>query len=306
MSDIIVKEITARAALRTMCTTAFLTMVLLGCAAGGAAGGAAATMNEYSGDVVYVTGPQTNAIVWNASDFDAFDYGPNEGMSTETLTIAPYSLNGPYADRLIETGNLTYSTSLVWREYPIYKDLGLTVNQNWMGESGYWVGFLNGTKYVALKSANAEKLTIPLVEFDSNDIKTLEKGEEWDIGGGFTLVAQQIDIDGDKVYLVLYKNGVYLADTILNAGSSDLQYRVWTYTKDVAGESDVPVLSLYLSGLMQGTETDYVQIKYLFLIDDENILEISCDTIYDNMEINWGSWTRSRIFEPVQPVFEFQ
>ncbi|MCK4816758.1 hypothetical protein KA005_13390, partial [bacterium] len=58
-------------------------------------------------------------------------------------------------------------------------------------------------------------------------------------------------------------------------------------TNDVAGESDVPVLSLYLSGLMLGNGNDYVQIKYLFLIDDENILQMSSGTIYDNMAVSW-------------------
>ncbi len=30
-----------------------------------------------------------------------FDYGPNNNLSTETLTIAPYTLNGLDIDRII-------------------------------------------------------------------------------------------------------------------------------------------------------------------------------------------------------------
>jgi S-layer protein (TIGR01567 family) len=236
------------------------------------------TQPGYMEELVSITGQQTTPIVWNASNFDGFKYNSSNIQSTETLTIAPFTLHGPNIDRIIEAGNLTYTTSFVLNEYPIYKDLGLYVNNI---DEGYSIGYLNGEQYVAIN--NADKLAKPLVEFDGNDVKTLRTGDVWDIGGGFSITVLQVDTDGNKVWIELDKNGAFLADQILATGSY-LQSRVWTYDEDVAGESDIPILSLYVSGIMQGEDTDYVQIKYLSLIDN-NVLQISSDDLFGNMEV---------------------
>ena len=36
---------------------------------------------------------------------------------------------------------------------------------------------------------------------DGDYVKTLVRGEKWDLGGGYTLEAMQIDLDGEKVWL---------------------------------------------------------------------------------------------------------
>ncbi|HJH32588.1 MAG TPA: PGF-pre-PGF domain-containing protein [Methanosarcinaceae archaeon] len=237
---------------------------------------------EYNGDAICITGLQEDAIVWNASNFEGFNYSTDGGLGTETLTIAPYTLYGPDTDRLIDPGNLIYTTSFSWREYPIHKDLGLYVNKY---DDGYSTGYLNGKQYVAINGV-PDKLAIPIVEFNSNDVKILRTGDVWDIGGGFSITAMQIDTEGDKVCIELNKNGVFCEDAIIDAGSNYLQNRVWTYNKDVAGEIDVPILSLYVSGTILGTDNGvgYAQIKYLSLIDD-NILQISPEDSFGNMEL---------------------
>lgn len=234
----------------------------------------------YMEELVSITGPQPNPIIWDASNFDGFKYNSSDIQSTETLTIAPFTLHGPDIDRIIEAGNLTYTTSFVLNEYPIYKDLGLYVNDN---EKGYSTGYLNGKQYVAIKAYSPDKLATQLVEFDGNDVKTLTTGDVWDIGGGYSITALQIDTDGNKVWIQLDKNGAFLDDEVLDTGS-ELQSRVWTYDDDVAGENNIPILSLYVSGIMRVEDTDYVQIKYLTLIDT-NIFEVSSDERFGNMEI---------------------
>ncbi|MGP8337472.1 MAG: S-layer protein domain-containing protein, partial [Methanosarcinaceae archaeon] len=231
---------------------------------------------EYNGDTVYVNGTQVDAIVWNVSNFKGSNNNTDCGLCTEILTIAPYTLCGPDIDRLIETGNLEYTTSINWREYPIHKDLGLYVNDF---DEGYSTVCLNGKQYVAINGV-PDKLATPLVEFDSNDIKTLRIGDVWDIGGGFSITVMQIDIESDKVWIELSKNGIFYDDEIIITGS------VWTCNKDVAGESDVPILSLYVSGIINGIDTGYVQIKYLSLIDD-NILQIFPEDRFGNMELTY-------------------
>jgi S-layer protein (TIGR01567 family) len=236
---------------------------------------------EFDGEVVQLTGKQNEDIVWNESNFGGFCYNLSDGtcVGTETLTIADGTLEGPNFDRIIDAGSLTYTTHPISREYELYKNLGLTVE----GESGYEIEFWMGERYVAIDS-KSNKLAKPLVEWGSTDIKTLETGEEWDLGGWFALEAKQIDLDGGKVWLCLYKNGVELDSEVIDAGSSDLQDRVYTCTEDVAGEDDVPIFSCYISAVFRGTCSNLVQVKYVFLVDN-SVAYIGAGDEYDAMEV---------------------
>ena len=245
---------------------------------------------EFSGEVVQLTGVQTNNIIWNASNFGGFCYNLNdeECIGTETLTILAGTLEGPDTDRIIEDEivdySLEYATTPIWHEYELYKNLGLTVKRNrYASDSGYWTEFWMGERYIAI-NGNASKLARPLVEFNSTDTKTLRVGEVWDLGGGFTLSAVEIDVDGDKVWFTLSKNGEEIDSTVVGTGDSDLQTRVYTLTEDVAGESDIPIFSCYVCGVFAGTDSNIVQVKYVFLMDND-ILQITTGEYYDNMEV---------------------
>ena len=242
-----------------------------------------AITSEYNGEMTSIIGSQSNSIIWNASNFDGFDYGL-DGTSTETLNIAPYTLSGPDTDRTIDVGNLTYSTSAIWTEYPLHNDLGLNVVSRFDTHAGYQAVFLNGTKYVTISNNSATKLAQLLIEFDSDDVKTLRVGEKWDVGGRYTIRVLEIDINGTDVWIQLEKNGGAIRDFVISTKDLDLQNRVWTYNEDVAGEFDIPILSLYVSGIMNGENSNYIQIKYLSLIDD-NILQMSPGDRFSNMEL---------------------
>jgi len=234
-----------------------------------------------SGEVVQLTGAQSGDISWDKSNFGGFCYNMGDGacVGTETLTIADGTLEGPNSDRTVDKDRLTYTTQPISQEYKLHSNLGLTVD----GGSGYWIEFWMGEVYVAI-DGRADKLTKPLVEFNSTDIKTLAVGEEWDIGGGFALEAKQIDLGGEKVWLCLYKDGSELDSEVIDSGSSDLQDRAYTYTEDVAGEVDVPIFSCYVSSVFRGTCSNLAQVRYVFLIDGDAI-EIDTGEGYDSMEV---------------------
>jgi S-layer protein (TIGR01567 family) len=221
---------------------------------------------SFSGETVQVTGNQTEDIVWNKSNFEGFCYNLSDGVciGTETLTIEAGALEGPDIDRFIDVGNLTYTTSPIWQEYELHKNLGLNVD----GDAGYEIEFWMGEMYVAIDS-RANKLAEPLVEFNSADTKMLATGEGWDLGGGFALEAKQIDLEGEKVWFCLCKNGRELDSEIIGVSHSDLQDWVYTYTEDVAGECDVPIFSCYVSAVFRGIYSNLVQIEYVFLIDND-------------------------------------
>jgi len=219
---------------------------------------------------------QSDTIVWNASNFAAFWYEIDSDASTEKLEIAPGTLSG--LDRTIDGGNLVYATHPIYREYGLYENGKLTVD----GHEGCLVGGWVGRQYVAI-NGRADKICELLVEFEGDDKKTLSTGEPWDLGGGFTLTARQINIEGDKVWLSLYKNGKELDNEVVSTHGTE-QDRVYTYTADIGGEDDVPVFSCYVDAVFRGTDSNIVQVMYVFLIDDD-VLEIDAGDEFGSMEV---------------------
>ena len=234
---------------------------------------ASAGTTEIRGEVVQLTGAQSSAITWDASDFAAFWYDQDDDQMGETLTIAASTLTGPSVDRTIDEDCLTYQTSPVYQEYELYENKGLTVG----GDAGYYLEGWAGERYVAI-NGSADKICELLVEFEDGDRKTLATGEEWNLGGGFSLVAYPIDVEGAKVLFHLSKDGGGLDESVVSVGE------VYTYTADIGDEDDVPVFSCYVDDVFRGRDANIVQIKYVFLIDD-NVLEIDIGYSYGWYEI---------------------
>ena len=228
---------------------------------------------EIRGNVVNLSGAQTEDLVWDAYNFAAFWYGLDDDLMTETLTIAANTLIGPDTDRTIDDGNLTYQTAPVYREYEVYENKGLTVD----GNTGYYREGWMGDVYVAI-NGSADKLCELLVEFECDDKKTLAAGEEWDLGGGFTLVVDQIDLIDEEARFTLMKNGSELDNKTVSSGD------VYAYTAEIGGESDVPVFSCYVDAVYGYGGTNRTWIKYAFLIDD-GAMEIECGSKYGAMEV---------------------
>ena len=85
--------------------------------------------------------------------------------------------------------------------------------------------------------------------------KTLATGEVWDIGGGFALTPAQIDVDGEKVWLVFTKDGKEYDNAVMSVGDA------YTFTDYI--NEDAPVILCYVAGMFKGAESNLVQIKYV-------------------------------------------
>jgi len=80
----------------------------------------------------------------------------------------------------------------------------------------------------------------------------------------------------------LSKNGNSLDTTCIDTGGIR-QDRVYTYTVDIGNEEDIPVFSYYVDAVFKG-DISYVQLMYVFLIDDD-VLEIDTSDQYGIMEV---------------------
>ncbi len=85
--------------------------------------------------------------------------------------------------------------------------------------------------------------------------KMLATGEVWDIGGGFALTPAQIDVDGEKVWLVFTKDDREYDNEVMSSGDA------YTFTDYI--NEDAPVILCYVAGVFKGAESNLVQIKYV-------------------------------------------
>ena len=262
----------------------FVAIAVLAVAMVGAAS-AATTVNEVviRGTVQDITTTQPDAIEWNSTNFAAFWYDLDDNLQTERLWIKANSLNCAADDRSVEKDNISYSTHPEPQQYELNK-AGMLLETGVDNRTHYFIEGWLANKYVAINE-KPDKLCELLFEFDGDDKRTLVAGEEWNIGGGFSLTAQQIDLVGEKVWLTLSKDGNELDSEVISTGSAAATKNdsVYTYTADLAGEDDIPVFHCYVDAVFRGTDTNIVQIKYVFLIDDD-VLEIDTGDEFGIME----------------------
>ncbi|MEA3282740.1 MAG: S-layer protein domain-containing protein [Euryarchaeota archaeon] len=228
---------------------------------------------EIRGAVAQIDSTQSFAIAWDAYNFAAFRYDPREDLRTETITIAVDTLTGPDIDRTIDKDCLTYQTASVYREYELYANKELTVGN----DAGYYLIWWKGCRCVALHGS-ADKICKLLVELEDNEEKILGTGETWEMGNGFTLTVQQIDLEGDKVWFSLRKDEIELDKWVVSAGEA------YTYSEDIDGMNDVPVFSCYVDALFRGVDGNLAIIKYAFLIDNDAFV-ITPGNQYGSMDV---------------------
>jgi S-layer protein (TIGR01567 family) len=257
--------------------------------------------------------------VWDYSEFAGFWYDFDENLQSETLKIlaldpatAAHTLNFAYNDRTLDENAVVYTTSPVFREYELHENefdpdrtyqtameatyglpIGLCVDSDKVGgDCGYYLEGWMGERYVTIDN-NADKLCRLLVEFEDYDKKTLSTGEEWDLGGGFSLTANQINLNGDEVWFSLKKDGREV-DSGFASTNATRQDRVYTYTANIGGGRWIPVFSCYVAAIFRGTDSNIAQVKYVFLIDDD-VMEIETHDQYGVMEVMTASASYVRL-----------
>jgi S-layer protein (TIGR01567 family) len=229
------------------------------------------------------------AVSWDAKKFAGFWYDIDDNKSTESLEVLKFK-----DSRTIDKDQLRYITNMASQRYKVFKEKNLTVEHG-LGitntgklfkpsspaKGGYYafVGWM-AEKFIAVNGKN-NKLSKLVLEQDATDKHTLQVGEVWDIGDGYTLTAQSIDAKATprQAWLVLSKGDTKLDDKVIAQGE------VYTYSKDLAGENDVPIFVTYVDSVFAGQTSDMVQLKYTWAISSE-VKEIKSDEDYGIFKVS--------------------
>jgi uncharacterized protein involved in high-affinity Fe2+ transport len=225
---------------------------------------------------------------WTPQNFAGFYYDVDNDLQSEELSAEVTAPN------TIADDNLTYSASRVKTSYK-NPEIGDYFVIGWFAEN-----------YMAV-NGKPDVISKILLEMGSTDEKTLVAGESFDLGNGYSLIAKHIDLDGNKVWLSLEKDGAEVESSVIEPDvsgdtlndamtiigvpgayyvSSDYAQtnNTFVFQKDIGSEDDVPVFSCYVDFVFRDANISYTKIKYAILIDDD-LTEIESDSEFGKLKV---------------------
>ena len=220
---------------------------------------------------VYVTGSGTTT--WTAQNFAGFYYD----IDSNTQTSETLSINDNVEDRIIADGKLTYTTTPSDVNFTYSDEKGLPVYDQ---VRSYKVVGWQAEKWVALNN-KPNKLVKLIKEFDGAEKATLLGGQTLDLGNGYILKIQSVDARAAprQAWITVMKDGKNIDDGILQ------QNAVYNLRRTVSGESDALVFSAYVDSIFSGQESDMIQLKYIWLIDESSFTEIKSGDKFGVFEV---------------------
>ncbi len=230
----------------------------------------------------------TTPAVLTASEWAGFYYDLDKDVSTEVLTVSKGTKTNTF--------DIEYVTTPKFQEYEY---------DGWFNDSaaatyfGYAVMGFFAEPYVALGKANVtgdpsnpnaavsgiKAQNIAKLVIDDDEKYTLKTGATLEMGSGYSIIVDQIDVDGNKAYLKLMKDGKELNSSIVNTNdTASLTSSTWIFNLTVLGEKDMQVMRVHVKDVFQGTESSLVEIDGMWLVDYQNATEIKSDDKYGKFE----------------------
>jgi S-layer protein (TIGR01567 family) len=206
-----------------------------------------------------IVDPSLNTeFTWTPYNFEGFYYDIDEDTGTEKL-IAKIS------GSKIDEGDLLYETSPSSVEFD-FKDWGRYGVIGFMADK-YFAGYNNETKFTDEVSAiNDGELRKILV--DSKDEKTITTGSVLPLEEGYELRIKQVDINGNKVYLALAKDGKEIDSKVVSPSAGDFKTSNYFYKIKMGSTKDVPLIAAHIQSVFKGTEADLATVDGLFQLSD--------------------------------------
>jgi len=203
----------------------------------------------------------TKEFTWTPYNFEGFYYDIDDDTGTENLTA---KISGSS----IADGDLTYSTSpspvkFQFEDWGKYDVIGFMADK-------YFSGYNNATQFAdQFSDINDGELRKILV--DSKDEQTITTGSVLPLEEGYELRIKQVDINGNKVYLALAKDGKEIDSKVVAPSSGEFKTSNYLYKITMGSKKDVPMIAAHVQSVFKGTEADLATIDGLFQLSDSPV-----------------------------------
>jgi len=241
---------------------------------------------SFAVDTVEIRGHvATDSDTWTADDFAGFYYDIDDNIKTEELTTT-------VTDRkLLEPDGVVYNTKAMednmdfdaWGDFLV---IGFLADKYFAG----YVDTPETTDDILFEESDDEnvlsdeQLLKILVDDDSE--LTVTSGTPLKLEEGYELGIKSIDIDGNKVYLELSKDGAVVDSKVISpsADNADMKDKTYYYKKDVGDSKDVVIVAAHFKNAFRGADQDLATVDGLWQLSDTPT-DVSENTEYDKMTI---------------------
>lgn len=200
---------------------------------------------------------KVDSFTWTPYNFEGFYYDIDEDIGTEKLVAR-------FSGSKIDDGDLKYETSPQPVEFEFngwgkYDVIGFMADK-------YFAGYNNETLFTdEFSIINDGELRKVLI--DSDEESTISSGSVLPLEDGYELQIKEVDLDGNKVWLSLTKDGDEVDSKVVTPVSGDLEASTYTYKVRI-GSEDVPIIAAHISNVFRGREADLVTVDGIFQVSD--------------------------------------
>ncbi len=225
----------------------------------------------------------TGDSAWNPQNFAGFYYDIKDDIGTETLATTitgdkKLSGDSPYGIKYQSTAQ---NKAFKFEDWGTYKIMGFMAEPYFAGYVSGMLGDLS-TDENSLSSEQLEKILI-----DDDTEMTVTSGTPLKLQEGYELGIKSIDIDGNKVYLELTKDGSVVDSKVISPSKdgATLADKTYYYKNPQVGEQKKLVtIAVHFKNAFRGADQDLATVDGIWQISDV-ATDVKADTEYDKMTI---------------------
>ncbi len=227
---------------------------------------------------------------WTAQNFAGFYYDIDKNIGTETLTtvITDGKLNEP--------DGVKYSTKAEAKEF----DFDAWGQFNVIGflAEKYFAGYVldaDTTKSVddqilLAKSTDENSLVeeqLQKILMDDDSEQTVTSGTPLKLEEGYELAIKSIDVDGNKVFVELNKDGAVVDSKVISPSKSDtptMADKTYYYKKSVGDQKDLVIIGVHFKNAFRGADQNLATVDGIWQISD-SATSVKVDDEYGKMRV---------------------
>ncbi len=221
---------------------------------------------------------------WNPQNFAGFYYDIKDDIGTETLATTitgdkKLSGDSPYGIKYLTTAQ---AKAFKFEDWGTYNIMGFMAEPYFAGYNKPGLLYDQSTDENSLSSEQLEKILI-----DNDDEMTVTTGTPLKLEEGYELAIKSIDIDGNKVYLELTKDGSVVDSKVISPSKDNatLADKTYYYKNPQVGEQKKLVtIAVHFKNAFRGADQNLATVDGTWQISDA-ATDVKADTEYDKMTI---------------------
>ncbi|MDD3564681.1 MAG: S-layer protein domain-containing protein [Methanothrix sp.] len=109
------------------------------------------------------------------------------------------------------------------------------------------------------------------VIYESVDETIVTSGAPVKLKEGYELVIEEINLNGDKLYVELYKDGQMLHSAVVVPPRATIKDKTYSYDADVGKTADIVIIAVHFKNVFRGAEQDLATVDGIWQISETPI-----------------------------------